>query len=87
MATRFHTFGERAPSVPQLRNLLRKDAKAGATLVVFERGEQASTFELDARTGRWHHAGNGLLKAGYKLGNLLDSEFYKSIREGTAFKL
>lgn len=87
MATRFHSFGDKAPSVPTLRKLLRQDAKAGASLVVFERGEQHSSFERDTHSGRWHHSGNGLLKAGYKLGNVLDSEWYEAQRKGTEFRV
>jgi hypothetical protein len=74
MATRIHTFDGKAPSHPTLRKLLRADEKAGATLVIFERGEQCSTFEK--MHGRWYHRGNGLLKAGYKLADELDAIYF-----------
>jgi hypothetical protein len=70
MPTKFHEFGDRAPSVATLRKLLREDEKAGATLVVFERGEQFSSFEKVGK--RWIHSGNGLLRAGYRLANELE---------------
>lgn len=85
MTTMHHEFGDRAPSVPQLHGMLRKDAKAGATVVIFERGEQYSKFELHG--DRWIHFGNGLLKAGYKLGNALDTDWTVARRTDTAFKL
>lgn len=80
-----HEFGDRAPSVPQVRKLLRDYANAGYTLVVFRRGEQQSNFELFG--DRWHHDGNGLLKAGYKLANELDSRYAEVRRSGGTFKL
>jgi hypothetical protein len=67
-----HTFEGKAPSVTTLRKLLRADEKAGATTVIFERGEQWSMFEKLPLSGRWVHSGNGLLRAGYRLANELE---------------
>lgn len=80
-----HEFGDRAPSVPQVRKLLRDYANAGYTLVVFRRGEQQSEFEKFGM--RWHHSGNGLLKAGYKLGSILDKEWFAALTSGSQYKL
>lgn len=61
-----HTFEGKAPSMPQLRKLLREADKAGEDFVVFERGEQFGRFQK-ARNGQWIYAGNGLLRAAWKL--------------------
>lgn len=80
-----HEFNGAAPSLPSLRKLHREYAQAGYSLIIFRRGEQQSNFELFG--DRWHHDGNGLLKAGYKLANELDSRYAEARRAGVTFKL
>ena len=86
MTTKCHEFGTKSPSVVTLRKLLREYAKAGHTLVIFERGEQQSEF-VRVDSGRWYHRGNGLLRAGYRLANILDAEYFEARDAGKPFKL
>ena len=68
-----------APSVATLRKHIRTADASGETLVIFDRGEQQSRFEK--HDGRWYHSGNGLLKAGYKLEEVLNHEAQQGRQE------
>lgn len=81
-----YKFEKAAPSVVSLRKKLRDSHAKGHNIVVFERGEQYSKFENDGY-GRWRHYGNGLLRAGYRLSNLLDAEWYEARDKGVRFQL
>jgi hypothetical protein len=68
------------PSIATLRKHIRDADSKSVTRVTFTYGEQSSEFEKV--NGRWHHNGNGCMKAAYKLSNELDAAAQKSRGSG-----
>ena len=71
-----HVFHGRAPSVPQVRAVLHEAEKKGADFITMSYGEQSSDFQQVG--GHWHHQGNGLLRAAYKVADEEDAKRFAS---------